>query len=99
MGSIVKVMRDEPFPADLILLNSSLPKGLCYIETKDLDGETNLKHKISEKKLLELDMNTDEELLSSMKGSVIECEYPNDMLYRFEGTVFIRDKVAPLSVD
>jgi P-type E1-E2 ATPase len=45
VGSIVKVKRDEPFPADLIILNSSLSKGLCYIETKDLDGETNLKHK------------------------------------------------------
>lgn len=92
-------MRDEPFPADLILLNSSLPKGLCYIETKDLDGETNLKVKQSEKKLLSLDMSTDLDLLTSMKGAYIECENPNEMLYRFEGTLFIRDIVAPLSVD
>lgn len=99
VGSIVKVQRDEPFPADLILLNSSLPKGLCYIETKDLDGETNLKHKISEKKLLTMEMTTDAEILTSMKGTYVECENPNEMLYRFEGTLFVRDIVAPLCVD
>lgn len=33
----------------MVLLVSSDPKGICYIETKSLDGETNLKHKISHK--------------------------------------------------
>ena len=99
VGSIVKVKRDEPFPADLIVLNSSLPKGLCYIETKDLDGETNLKHKQAEKKLLELDMSTDEAILRNIKGTFIECENPNDMLYRFEGVAYVQDIVAPLGVD
>ena len=47
VGSIVKILWDEYFPADLILLNSSLPWGLCYVETKNLDGETNMKHKSS----------------------------------------------------
>jgi magnesium-transporting ATPase (P-type) len=47
-------MNNEFFPADLILLNSSSPKGLCYIETKNLDGETNLKHKVACKETLRI---------------------------------------------
>jgi magnesium-transporting ATPase (P-type) len=36
----------------LVLLNSSGPKGICYIETKNLDGETNLKHKVANKEVM-----------------------------------------------
>lgn len=44
-GMIVKVLEDEFIPADMIVLNSSDPKGGLYVETKNLDGETNLKAK------------------------------------------------------
>jgi phospholipid-transporting ATPase len=43
VGMIVKCMENEFFPADMVLLSSSGRKGICYIETKNLDGETNLK--------------------------------------------------------
>ena len=33
------------FPADMIVLNSSEPEGGLYVETKNLDGESNLKLK------------------------------------------------------
>jgi P-type E1-E2 ATPase len=45
VGHVVKIFKNEYFPADLVLMNSSGAKGICYIETKNLDGETNLKHK------------------------------------------------------
>jgi phospholipid-transporting ATPase len=49
VGMIVKIMDDEFFPADIVLINSSSFKGISYVETKNLDGETNLKHKQSQK--------------------------------------------------
>ena len=42
---MVRVQVGEQFPADIILLQSADPNLTCFIETKNLDGETNLKHK------------------------------------------------------
>jgi phospholipid-translocating ATPase len=43
VGDIVRVHLDEEIPADLIVLSTSSPDATCYLETKNLDGETNLK--------------------------------------------------------
>ena len=75
-GDIVKVTRDSYFPADLILLKSSQPKGIAFVETKSLDGETNLKNKMAPKAIDELFENADD-LIGNFKGQVV-CECPND---------------------
>ncbi len=43
LGQVIKVLRDQPVPADLIVLKSYHNE--CYVETTNLDGETNLKQK------------------------------------------------------
>lgn len=45
MGEIVKVQKDGFFPADILLLSTSSDDGICYVETINLDGESNLKIK------------------------------------------------------
>ena len=45
MGEIVQVKNEGIFPADLMLIESNLPDGICYIETGTLDGEKTLKIK------------------------------------------------------
>ncbi|KAK3709346.1 phospholipid transporting ATPase [Vermiconidia calcicola] len=43
VGDFVRLYNDEEIPADIIVLSTSDSDGACYIETKNLDGETNLK--------------------------------------------------------
>jgi len=45
VGDLVHVKDKQPIPADLMLLWSSAEDGVAYIDTVNLDGETNLKRR------------------------------------------------------
>lgn len=45
VGDIVKVKKNEFFPCDLLLIRHSNESNFVYVETKNLDGETNLKQR------------------------------------------------------
>jgi phospholipid-transporting ATPase len=79
----VRVEGGEALPADIILLSSSEPEGLCYIETSNLDGETNLKIKQALPETAEL---TSPSEISRLEGEM-EYEQPNNSLYTFDGTL------------
>jgi phospholipid-transporting ATPase len=83
VGDIVRVESEEPFPADLILLASSEPEGLCYIETANLDGETNLKIKQAIPETAHLVSQSE----LSRLGGRLKSEQPNSSLYTYEGTL------------
>lgn len=86
VGDVIKVHCDEFFPADLLLAQSSDVKGLCYIETKNLDGETNLKHKQADK-FMHTKLQLGYGLEEILDGTLV-CEDPNDQIYKFEGTYY-----------
>jgi len=85
VGMVVRVNNDEYFPADMVLLKSSEPKGVCYVETKNLDGETNLKHKLVDK---EINKKFSIDQVSEFCCKLL-CEEANDLIYKFEGTLFL----------
>ncbi len=56
----------------MILAQSSESKGMCYVETKNLDGETNLKHKTAEK-YLNSKLQSAHDIETVLNGTLI-CE-------------------------
>ena len=39
MGEVVKILKDEQLPADIILMKSEKENGVVYVDTMNLDGE------------------------------------------------------------
>ena len=90
VGDIISVMENDTFPADIILIDSNLPEGICYIETGTLDGEKTLKLKESSAQTAEL-IN-----LSGIKNNrfkfsgVILADLPNPELYQLNGVMHLK---------
>ncbi|KAF5094733.1 hypothetical protein DV451_004925 [Geotrichum candidum] len=43
VGDFVRINNNDEIPADIVVMATSDTDGACYVETKNLDGETNLK--------------------------------------------------------
>uniref|UniRef100_A0A3Q4H379 Phospholipid-transporting ATPase n=1 Tax=Neolamprologus brichardi TaxID=32507 RepID=A0A3Q4H379_NEOBR len=96
VGDIVKLENNEFVTADLLLLSSSEPLNLVYVETAELDGETNLKVKQALTATGELGDNI--EALAAFNGEV-RCEPPNNRLDKFKGTLTVNDGIYALDND
>jgi phospholipid-transporting ATPase len=91
VGDIIRVESNDFFPADLALLASSEPEGLCYVETANLDGETNLKIKQASSQTCRI---TTPQSAASMRGQ-LNCEHPNNSLYTFDATLNLQMSSTP----
>ncbi|XP_068448648.1 phospholipid-transporting ATPase IA isoform X2 [Clinocottus analis] len=96
VGEVVRAANGDHLPADLVILSSSEPQGMCYIETSNLDGETNLKIRQG------LQMTADIKDIDSLMrlSGKMECESPNRHLYEFVGNLRLDGhSTMPLSPD
>uniref|UniRef100_A0A8C9XEI0 ATPase phospholipid transporting 10B (putative) n=1 Tax=Sander lucioperca TaxID=283035 RepID=A0A8C9XEI0_SANLU len=80
VGDFVKVVCNEIVPADLLLLHTSDPSGVCHIETSNLDGEINLK----QRKMMSGVCISDPEFEPESFNSAVVCEKPNNNLNHFK---------------
>ena len=101
VGDIVQVRQGEEFPCDLLLLCGKTKKGggcqQAYVETKSLDGETNLKLRLSPADLYnifledgfhkensgqEAQFEPRPETLQKIVGSSLSCDDPRTTIHQ-----------------
>ncbi|KAG8963186.1 hypothetical protein FRC03_003280 [Tulasnella sp. 419] len=110
VGDIVLLRDNDQIPADIVVLSTSDADGLCYVETKNLDGETNLKPRRSLKATSSITSDEDLEHASF----VLDSEPPHANLYTYSGVLRYRvrntdgdesgsdsgrDKVEPVTIN
>ena len=83
VGMLLRLKNKEQVPADCLLLSTSEVGGCAYVETSQLDGETNLKLKQS--------LDETQAIVHHREGlrAVVECDLPNPQLYVFNGVITI----------
>ncbi|RBR25143.1 uncharacterized protein FIESC28_02051 [Fusarium coffeatum] len=96
VGDVIRLRRDDPVPADIVLLHATGPNGIAYIDTMALDGETNLKSKQACPLLAERCHTM--EGLRATQATVIS-ENPNLDLYSYDGRVTVNGETLPLSMN
>ena len=83
VGDFVRIYNDDQIPADIAILSTSDPDGACYVETANLDGETNLKVR----QALHCGRKVKHARDCERTEFVIESEPPHGNLYQYSGVV------------
>lgn len=96
VGDIVKAYEGELFPADLILIASSLDNGAAFIETASLDGQKNLKPR-SCFQATHINYNTTESLNKFM-GSYYQNNPPDAELHKYSAKMTVKGQDQPLYI-
>ena len=103
VGNLIKVKRNEIIPADLFVICSSNKDFSFFLQTSNLDGESNLKQrevlKCTQKLFYKMKNKEDKYLEKMIKGidengeenCYIEVEQPNKNIYKINGN-FIFNK-------
>ena len=83
VGDFVLLRDNEQVPADIIVLSTSETDGVCFVETKNLDGETNLKVR---RALKASSAVSSEEDLEHARF-IVDSEPPHANLYTYNGVL------------
>ncbi|KAJ2700306.1 hypothetical protein H4R19_005481 [Coemansia spiralis] len=83
IGDFVILRTGDPAPADILILSTSADDSSCYVETKNLDGETNLKPRAA---IAETAGVCDPAGCARLRA-IVEADPPSSNMTKFNGSV------------
>ena len=93
VGNVIKVLKNETIPSDILIIKTSLQNHFCYMQTTNLDGESALKPRelisLLQNKLEFTKFNTLD--VSLLEGSLIDIELPNANIYKCNGSITLKN--------
>ncbi|KAF9818947.1 hypothetical protein IEO21_02361 [Rhodonia placenta] len=89
VGDFVKIVDNESFPADILICATSEEENVCFVETKNLDGETNLKSRNACAVLTHL--RTASTCADSHNAFHVDCDRPETNLYKLNAAIVGKD--------
>ncbi|KAF8582656.1 phospholipid-translocating P-type ATPase [Ramaria rubella] len=97
VGDFVKVRNNESIPADILICATSEDENVAFVETKNLDGETNLKSRHAVQALSSL--RTARQCADSKQAHFkIDCEAPDVNMYKLNAAVIAPDVTHPIDL-
>ncbi|KAG0489547.1 hypothetical protein HPP92_006410 [Vanilla planifolia] len=90
VGELLKIHSNETIPCDLVLLATSDPTGVAYVQTINLDGESNLKTRYAKQETLSMPPES--------LSATIRCEKPSRNIYGFHANVELEGRQQRVSL-
>ncbi|KAF5390158.1 hypothetical protein D9757_002920 [Collybiopsis confluens] len=96
VGDIVKILDNEPLPADILICATSENENIAFVETKNLDGETNLKSRAAVPVLTY--MRSPEDCVGKENAFTIDLDRPENNMFKLNSAVNIASN-PPVAAD
>ncbi|KAH9043367.1 phospholipid-translocating P-type ATPase [Lactarius pseudohatsudake] len=96
IGDFVKITDHDSIPADILICATSEDENVAFVETKNLDGETNLKSRNALPALTHLRSAAD--CADPRNVFEIECDRPEVLMHKLDAAVVINDERHPVDL-
>ncbi|KAI0683336.1 phospholipid-translocating P-type ATPase, partial [Cytidiella melzeri] len=97
VGDFVKILDNEAIPADVLICATSEEENVAFVETKNLDGETNLKSRTACPALTYL--RSAKDIADPNDVFTVDCDRPDINLYRQNAAIVKPDgSKAPVDI-